>query len=292
MSMEEKKGGELLEYFDPKKHGELTASVDMVRQTLKFKPKDLDILLGMCDTAYTQSPPVHWDSNKPAGWRHLYALEFADGGTAAVGLVFNDPKGAPNQGRGFIEFNPNKLMGLRVFANFYKRLLGACELVILDRFDLAIDIPDRRALFQLQKDRRKYEYHNSGSVTEYLGRKNKPGRVKLYDKAAESGLEKPLTRLEITCAGNWSLEKVVEQLPTVLDLRKPHSRFKDVPSVAMLIRLGQLGESIDSFISMYQSRNTQSKLRSAIAESNSASIPSEIIADVLASCWLRYGNMN
>ena len=262
----------------------------MVRQTLRYKPKDLDLLLGACDTAITVKPPVHWDSNKPAGYRHLYALQFADGGTAAVGLVFNDPKGAPNTGRGFIEFNPNKLMGLQVFAKFYEKLLGLCERVILERFDLAIDIPDRRVLFQLLRDRRKYEYHDSGSVTEYLGLKNKPGRVKLYDKAAESGLEIPLTRLELTCAGNWGLDKVLEQLPTVLDFRKPHSGFKDVPSVAMLIRLGELGQCTESFISMYQSRNTRAKLRSAIAESNSASIPSEIIADALASCWMRYGS--
>lgn len=280
----------MLDYFDPKKHGEMTASIDMVRQTLRFKPKDLDRLLSVCDSAMTKKAPIYWESNKPAGWRYLYALEFRDGGTAAVGLIFNEPAKAPNQGRGFIEFNPNKLMGARSFEVFYEKLKGLCDRVLLDRFDLAVDIPDRRALFQLVKDRRKYEYQNSGSITEYLGRKNKPGRVKLYDKAAESGLEDPLTRLEVTCAGDWTLETVVEHIPTIVDLRKPYSAFKDFPRVAMLIRLGQLGESIDSFISMYQSRSTKTKLRSAIAECNSASIPTEILADVLASCWVRYGN--
>ena len=280
----------MLEYFDPKKEEGMTASIDMVRQTVRFKPKSLDDLLEVCDTAMTSEAPVHWESNKPAGWRHLYALEFDEGKTAAVGLVFNDPKGAPNEGRGFIEFNPNKLMGNPAFVNFYKRFVSRSDRIALDRFDLAVDIPDRRNLFQLVKDRRKYEFHSSGALTEYLGRKNRPGRVKLYDKAAESGLEYPLTRLEMTCDGSWTLDKVVEQLPTVLDLRKPSESFKDVPSIAMLISLGRLGECVESFIAMYQSKRTQAKIRSAIATSNSASIPTQIIADALASCWARYGS--
>ena len=68
------------------------------------------------------------------------------------------------------------------------------------------------------KDGRNYEAHISGALTEYLGQRNKPGRVKVYDKTAEAGLDDPLTRVELTVDATWSAEKIMEQLPTVFSL--------------------------------------------------------------------------
>lgn len=67
------------------------------------------------------------------------------------------------------------------------------------RLDLAVDIPTARQDAFLVKDSRAYlERRHGQEWTQYLGAKSSAvGRVKLYNKAVEAGLNYPLTRLEI-----------------------------------------------------------------------------------------------
>lgn len=67
--------------------------------------------------------------------------------------------------------------------------------------DVAIDIPKSPDLISFLKDQRSSLQYSRGKndQTEYLGKKrNKPGHVKKYDKAKESDLDHPLTRIEVT----------------------------------------------------------------------------------------------
>lgn len=83
------------------------------------------------------------------------------------------------------------------------------------RYDLAADIPVLRQDAFLVKDSRAYlERRHGREFTQYLGAKSSTvGRVKLYDKAAEAGLNYPLTRLEMTLDPATPYERV--NFPTV-----------------------------------------------------------------------------
>lgn len=78
------------------------------------------------------------------------------------------------------------------------------------RYDLAADIPVLRQDAFLVKDSRAYlERRHGREFTQYLGAKSSTvGRVKLYDKAAEAGLNYPLTRLEMTLDPATPYERV------------------------------------------------------------------------------------
>lgn len=80
----------------------------------------------------------------------------------------------------------------------------------LRRFDLAIDIPVLRQDAFLVKDSRAYlERRHGQEWTQYLGAKSSTvGRVKLYNKTVEAGLNYPLTRLEMTLDPATPYEKV------------------------------------------------------------------------------------
>ena len=85
-----------------------------------------------------------------------------------------------------------------------------CVKARLKRFDLAYDIPVSRYDCRLSKDRRMYKSVISNGITEYLGVKNTPAYVKVYDKAAELHLDTDkvqLTRIEMTCDGEWTAEQ-------------------------------------------------------------------------------------
>lgn len=185
-----------MKYFKPiKSHGN-TFSCDMIR---------IDFDMGNNTQAFSD-----WTSNvqgydayidvdyyhtfKPFAYEHLWTFHLGDESSWSVGL-------SPGNRRteGFIEFNPNKCATQEGFLEWYGRFLGYCYTTTLKRYDLAIDIPIDRSSCCLVKDHRKYAFISDKTKTEYLGQRNKPGFVKLYDKAAERKLDYPLTRLEVTC---------------------------------------------------------------------------------------------
>ena len=130
-----------------------------------------------------------------------------------------------------IEFNPNKCFDDYVFARVINQLyLCSDRRPRLVRFDLAVDIPVLRQDCFLFKDQRLYEEVRKSDVdrTQYLGQRNKPGRVKVYNKQLESDLSCPMTRLEITIGSDRSysfLEKVFPKLIIIDDLQLCFSDF-------------------------------------------------------------------
>lgn len=206
-------------YYNPYRDGNKnTLSVDMVRLSLTFKG-DRGEWLSRKGAQLTDCDEMSaWTSKiRPGGWYELWS--FALGGSSvALGIGFMEPSCKVNMHKGFIEFNPNKVAGDKRFHGLLKTLKTCVSKARLKRFDLAYDIPVSRYDCRLSKDRRMYKSVISNGITEYLGVKNTPAYVKVYDKAAELHLDTDkvqLTRIEMTCDGEWTAEQVEEHWPQV-----------------------------------------------------------------------------
>lgn len=137
-------------------------------------------------------------------YRELFKFDAGD--SAVVVAMGRNGKGAKEELReGFLEFNPAKVYPSQDLRFLYERI-GAepkakMELV---RWDIAVDYPIEREGLALIRDARKYGAQYSESLTEYSGRRNSGGFVKVYDKRAERAAAghdvgcEPLTRVEVT----------------------------------------------------------------------------------------------
>lgn len=134
--------------------------------------------------------------------------------TVVMGIGFNGDNVVDDRLRGYIEFNPNKCFP-EWKAEFID-ICGWCNKVEIARVDLAVDIPVDRCNCSLVKDVRLYEYQQKASddYTEYLGKRNTVGRVKLYNKSKEQKLKYPLTRLEITT--ECDIKEFKKHIPQVI----------------------------------------------------------------------------
>ena len=172
-------------------------SLDMIRLNLVFMDKVQEFItwLSRICIAIDNLDIVHWLSVKEFSYRNMFKIKTNEY-SFAMAVGFNGSSESKNNG--WIEFNPNKCKG-EFFDTFIMMLERYTSKRKVSRFDLAIDIPVPRYLVRIHKDQRNYQYIKSqSSETEYLGRRNSAGFVKLYDKKAESKLDYDLTRLEIT----------------------------------------------------------------------------------------------
>ena len=197
-------------------------SIDMLRFRLKAKPQEFEHIQKALDCWMTEGElQTYSNSGAIGGYRFMWAWRYDDPISAkphaktsvAVGWCHVEGSGKTNQGVGFMEYNPNKLHDQGAALIRYLQDQGV-ELEPV-RYDLAIDYPVARDTVRMVKDGRNYECFISDALTEYLGQRNKPGRVKVYDKQVEAGLDEPLTRVELTVDATWSAEQVLEQLPSV-----------------------------------------------------------------------------
>lgn len=175
-----------------------TYSCDMVRITLEMRLdciNELNLYLNNINRADIKEYPPNFTSHK---FRYMWTIDYCLS-TMTVGLSFNGDSKGESQ-KGFLEFNPNKTMNNPQIEEDLEYILSRCISSSIARWDLAIDIPVNRSLLRLKKDRRIYELveKSKEDYTEYLGVRNTPGRVKLYNKDIESDLGQDMTRLEIT----------------------------------------------------------------------------------------------
>lgn len=242
------------------------SSLDMVRLDLRFDgdaaavaEMEGQIQKSPCDS-YSQ-----FDSkrSKPGAYAHLYSLGYGET-SAAVGVhQFTGPAVADHT-KGFLEFNPNKLGTNPDFLTLLGVIAPYVDSCTVARYDMAVDIPVYRATVRIRKDRRRYEFVQGAVLTEYLGARNKPGRVKVYDKAAELG-EKggKLTRVELTCSGDWAAAEIIAHWPTVYrakvsDDEKPGIKTALALACAELIESGVSAEKVLSGVD----HHLRKKLRS------------------------------
>jgi len=175
-------------------------SCDMIRLNLRFKDNVQEFLswLARYDTYGDGIDVKLFRSLNEFAYRSVLRIK-GDEYSFVIGIGFNGSQNVRD--KGFIEFNPNKCRGQAGFERVYINLLDYIYSSELVRFDLAIDIPVPKYLCKLKKDARNYQYIvTQGGETEYLGRRNEIGFVKLYDKTKEAKLDYDLTRLEITAS--------------------------------------------------------------------------------------------
>ena len=179
-------------------------SLDMVRLNLEFG-SDVQMFMNWISLYPERVDNLevsHWTSFKEFAYRDLFQVKTNEWSFA---FAIGKNGGAKDKTKGYIEFNPNKCKGehFRAIWEQMKVYIYSSEVV---RYDLAVDIPVPRYLVRLEKDGRNYQYISSHkSDTEYLGQRNSPGYVKVYDKTRESKLDYDLTRIEITCGPNGSI---------------------------------------------------------------------------------------
>ena len=176
-------------------------SIDMVR--FDFWHENQQKLIDAIDKTSIFATQDSFTSNRIGTYRFMWTFKFANGEHGGYRIETNDgeviedgneevvlkcgygviTKGGNNNHKGFVEFNPNKCEKNGV--KFLAMLESIGCIFEMNRYDLAIDYPIARNAVRVLRDRRKYEYviSSKGGATEYLGSRNSPGRVKVYDKA-------------------------------------------------------------------------------------------------------------
>lgn len=105
-----------------------------------------------------------------------------------------------------LEVNPNKHADKPVLVELLKlfKKYGCYDARII-RYDYAVDIPkvlDDVQVFGSNKEKGLYK------GTKYFGQRNKNGFTRIYDKAKEQGLDKPLTRVETVISLTKTTKKI------------------------------------------------------------------------------------
>lgn len=244
--------------------GGVTCSLDNVRLRMRFDEAEAIELNDKAETWQCDDYRLYEARGKVGGWRFLH--RFGMGETSVViGVGHISTK--VNMTRGFVEFNPNKVARCPEFWRVWAKLMRYVRKASVARYDLAVDVPIDRDFVRLQKDRRMYQLNQSKSMTEYLGRRDASGFVKVYDKTAESGLDVPLTRVELTCDGDWSLVDVANYWPVVYRLGGSVESMRRESQVVALLLAEKVanGETVEDYMAMLNYR-TRKKVRDAIGE--------------------------
>lgn len=248
-------------YWNGIRVDDAVASVDMVRLKLHLRTGGKEAIGEKAQTWQCCDEVSGWTAKvKPGAWHEL--LSFGIGETSvALGLGQFEPSCKLNEQRGFIEFNPNKLAGDNRFWDLLGKISPWVTRAELVRFDFAYDLPRAREACRLTKDRRMYKSVISNGITEYLGVKNTPGYVKVYDKAKEAGLQGQLTRIELTCSGEWDAGELRKHWPKVHSWQEAEGTKDWVRVVGiMLAERAEEGKEIESLIAML-GRGSRPKVR-------------------------------
>lgn len=144
-----------------------------------------------------------------ASFKQMATITYASNVTMTLGYCFNGAtriaeNGLDNFYVGYLDFNLNKVGAYERFWADYRYIKSCCDYFEVMRTDIALDIPLERNRFVLEKDKRVYHLtaYSNINKTENLGRRNNIGYIKVYNKQLESGLDYPLTRIEVTCLLN------------------------------------------------------------------------------------------
>lgn len=177
------------------------SSVDSIVLDLRFFD-DVDVLAGLPYLPCRE--PVNKKGDPCSGWQRkstaslrqncfatTFTFQFGDykGQSTATVLLGRANKQCEidwHQGR--LDFNPNKVAGSETFARFCHELSCVVEHAELVKWDWALDMVNMpRENVRIARDRRSSDSRDyiGNAMTEYLGPRQKSGRIKLYDKRAE-----------------------------------------------------------------------------------------------------------
>lgn len=229
-------------------------------------------------------------STRPGNWDTQYTYSMGES-TITLGWGLYGSEGC-DMTRAFVEFNPNKVAIVPEFRNWMKLLAPEVKRSRLARWDLAYDVPVGRELVRVRKDRRAYGAYLAKTYTEYLGQRSHAGYVKVYDKAAELGfIDEKLTRIEMTCDGEWGIDEIRDHWPDVYQIAAcDESGLTSTLSViaGLLADRARAGESIEPELKQL-SRRTQYKLRKAIEDVTAFVFPADAVETCLgvAKDWAK-----
>lgn len=283
----------VIHYFVPITFNNMTYSVDgivmdfiirdpAIREKLAFFLENLPIT--------HHADVVSWQSFKPGTFRSQNSVKLDNGASFWVGCALNGV--STHWAHHRVEFNPNRVADSEVFRTVLRFIVENTREVYrsVRRFDLAVDIPIERGNCFLVKDRRLYiERRHGQELTQYLGAKSSTvGRVKLYNKQVESGLDYPLTRLELTIDPATPYDKV--NFPEVyfldtLDLCTDEIKATDTEKFIVNALLQGFGSLNDL------GRKTRAKVKALLQEHvHSAEVPYEIYEAILSQvCQYLHG---
>lgn len=282
----------MISYYMPYFQDGMIHSCDNLRLSFECSEHGLPSLI-----YYLNSIPEvqYYQSFKDYSYKHLFVFGMK-GLSFSIGLSLNGNSKADVY-KGFVDVNPNKILGSVTFAGgfirveeatpfndseddacfcfFLRRQLAAlfgdimrqlklcCLSASVKRFDFAVDVPFSRDEVQLLKDQRNYYLFSRSALdfTEYLGQADAGGRVKVYNKQIESELDYPLTRIEITC-DSFDYQRFSSKWPKVY-LKNLVDFENDSLTVKLLRRL-----PANEFQEYYQtlSRNTRKKYQGILFE--------------------------
>lgn len=204
-----------MKYYKPFQINNVIYSCDMLRLLFKSVFRDeLDRFVHipmdkLMEIMYVNDYEIEtYTSNRISSYRHMYIFRKREC-VITLGLEHNHM--TDNVYNNFIEFNPNKadMSAVKFILGYLKRFIKYNKVLHtffeIGRWDLAVDLLAPRYLVKLVKQgRREYKYviGSDGSLSEYSGKRNTNGFVKVYDKTKESKLDYDCTRVEITVEGN------------------------------------------------------------------------------------------
>lgn len=258
----------IIHYYHPIKKTNITLSIDnIVLDASVSGPNKAEMLMNSVNKLHLASESVdvvHWNGTKPGTFREQFSIRMNNDTSFWLGVGLNGKAAQGNRCR--MEFNPNKVAGSSIFWTALDLFRENTRDVLrrVNRFDLAIDLPvDRQRCF-LVKDARMYiERRHGREFTQYLGAKSScVGRVKLYNKQLEAGLDYPLTRLELTLNPHEPYEDV--RFPTVYTINT--TEIGDVMKITDTERfiLGALLQGYGSLNDL--GRKTRTKMQKLMAD--------------------------
>lgn len=260
-------------------------SVDDAYFSLRFNSvEDGEKMRERCGLIQCDGVPHFTESNRPNGWRYFYTYGIGQS-VVRFGIGWIESNGKTSMHRGFLQFNPNKTMMDERLGMLTRRIMPYLKSFKLERWDLAIDIPACREDTRMAKDARGYEYCDKGhGITEYLGTRNKPGRVKLYDKTKEARIDGDWTRLELTCDGDWGVDEIMRRLPRVYtwkDLVDDENERRWVRAFGLLAAeyLDEVGGTIEPYMRLL-GRDASRKVLSYL-ESPCVDVSRETLKDLM-----------
>ena len=198
----------MLNYYNPINSDGIIYSIDMLRVGFMVPYFKLDNFYRWLTTSDLRLGYYFdlYQSNKIGSFKYLLSCSYGKDRkefSFTIGLDLIQPSRSC-EAKCMIEFNPNKndMFFIKDLLTYICCFLTPIEgkYYQLIRYDLAVDIPlPREQVLLLKEGKRRYQRVLDTSLTEYIGRRNSNGFVKVYDKTAESNLDYALTRVEITC---------------------------------------------------------------------------------------------
>ena len=318
---------DLEEYMDPPYFWPLwsaagwTGSVDMIRMSLRCREvaegtgvcllaSELDGLCRLLARAKVGAARVsEMSSPGPGQYRRIwtFALGECRGKEATVTVGVGRRSGKKiEELEGFFECNPNKVAHCLPFRDLHRMVLACCRRAELSRADLAFDYPVERWRVQVFKDRRNWSFvQNTGAApslqdrdtymdlvsrsgrTTYLGTRSSPGYVKAYDKEKESGLSRPMTRVEITVGGADTPTDLARRWPIMQVLPGDLADYNDASTAGLVFRLAARGEEAEAILAEMEPRRARRVRKALLARRPPVEAPVEAMAELLgrAKVW-------